>query len=162
MIISSSTHAPYDTNTFPFYLCHPIPFFFQINMFQHWFSFLFHLFFCSLFVLCLTFSDFLSYFIFYSFPSLFVYKLYKCSTKYKLYFPHSFSFSLRHKVLVVFQSRSAPHHIPPFFLSLQGATIQSNQFLPIQSPFCSTSPQTHQSLSCNHDINPLQTRAHTL
>ena len=70
---------------------------------------------CSLFVLCLTFLDFLSYYLFYSFPSLLVYKLYKCSTKDKLYFPHSLSFSLRHKVLVVYQFRPAFCCILPLF-----------------------------------------------
>ena len=79
--------------------------FFQTNMFQHWFSFLFNLFFCSLFVLFLTFSDSLSYYLFYSFFSLLVYKLYKYSTKYKLYFPHSLS---------SFSSVSVSYCSPPF------------------------------------------------
>ena len=56
----------------------------------------------SSFVLHFTFSDSLSYYLFYSFLPLFVYKLYKSSMGYKSILPHSFSFSLRHKVLAVF------------------------------------------------------------
>ena len=34
MIISSSTHVPYDTDTFPFYLCHTILFSFKLICFS--------------------------------------------------------------------------------------------------------------------------------
>ena len=34
MIISSSTHTPYDTDTFPFYLCHTILFSFKLICFS--------------------------------------------------------------------------------------------------------------------------------